>query len=510
MNKAKQLKCGAVYSTAEIREIEHLASTLPDAPRLMEAAGLAAAEVARDRLLTHGGNKVLVLAGPGNNGGDAFVVARHLAGWRFEVTLVFAGERENLSADARQALNAWSVSGGEILDEVPGERTWSAVIDGLFGIGLDRREGRELTGKYLALVERVNAMMLPVLALDIPSGLGSDTGTVRGAGIKAGLTVTFIGLKPGLFTHQGPDYCGEIILRDLGLDIPSLKEPVAWRVDQPCVQELLPPPRPAESHKGMFGSIGIIGGSRGMAGAGLLAGTAALKLGAGRVYLGLLDSHVLEVDPSQPELMLRPVDELFKLKQLSCLVVGPGLGTEPAASFWLGCALESDLPLVLDADALNLAATHPRLAEQIQWRKASSILTPHPAEAARLLRTDTAAIQNDRMTAATELAKRYNCCVVLKGAGSISATPGGKRYINTSGNPGLSSAGTGDILSGMIGAFIAQGSSAIDSLLVAVHLHGAAADALEKELGGPMGMTASEIPSAARRLLNHWRYGSST
>ena len=208
--------------------------------------------------------------------------------------------------------------------------------------------------------------------------------------------------------------------------------------------------------------------------------------------------------------MLRPVDELFKLKQLSCAVVGPGLGTEPAASFWLGCALESDLPLVLDADALNLAATHPRLTEQIQMRKASSILTPHPAEAARLLRTDTAAIQNDRMTAAAELAKRYNCCVVLKGAGSISATPDGRRYINTSGNPGLSSAGTGDILSGMIGAFIAQGLSAIDSLLVAVYLHGAAADALKKELEGPVGMTASEIPSAARNLLNHWRYASST
>lgn len=510
MSKAKQSKCGAIYSTAEIREIEQLAYDLPDAPPLMEAAGLAAAEVARDRLLTRGGNKVLVLAGPGNNGGDACVVARHLAEWRFEVTLVFVGERQNLSTDARLALDAWSAAGGEILGEIPGERTWTAVIDGLFGIGLDHREGRELTGKYLALVERINGMMLPVLALDIPSGLGSDTGNVRGGAIKASLTVTFIGLKPGLFTHQGTDYSGEVVLRDLGLDVPSLKQPVSWLVDQSCVQELLPPPRPAESHKGMFGSIGIIGGSRGMTGAGLLAGMAALKLGTGRVYIGLPGSHVLEVDTGQPELMLRPVDELFKLKQLSCLVVGPGLGTDAAASFWLGCALESDLPLVLDADALNLVAAHPRIAERLQRRKASSILTPHPAEAARLLRVDIAAVQGDRMAAAAELAKHYNCCIVLKGAGSISATPSGKRYINTSGNPGLSSAGTGDILSGMIGAFIAQGSSTIDSLLVSVYLHGAAADALKKELGGPVGMTASELPSAARTLLNHWRCTPST
>lgn len=508
MSKAKQPKCAAVYSTAEIRKIEQLASALPDPPRLMEAAGLATAQIARDRLLARGGNKALILAGPGNNGGDAFVAARHLAEWRVEVTLVFTGERANLSNDAGRALDTWIAMGGEIFTEIPGNRTWDAAIDGLFGIGLDHRDGRDLTGKYVDLVNALNGMELPVLAIDIPSGLGSDTGNVRGAAVKADLTVTFIGLKPGLFTHHGPDHCGEVILCDLGLNVLSLKQPASWIMDQSCVQEWLPPRRAAESHKGMFGSIGIIGGASGMVGAALLAGGAALKLGAGRVYLGLLAASAPDVDTAHPELMLRPVHEIFSLNQLNCLVVGPGLGAEPAACFWLACALESNLPLVLDADALNLIAAHPGMAELVQKRKIPVILTPHPAEAARLLETDTATIQNDRMAAAAELARRFKACIVLKGAGSISATPDGRRHINTSGNPGLSSAGTGDILSGMVGAFIAQGLSQTNSLLLSVYLHGAAADTLEREQGGPVGMTASEIPAAARKLLNQWRYGS--
>ncbi len=490
----------AIYTTAEIRAIEQLVAALPVPPALMEKAGLAAAEIARDRLLTDDRNTVLVLAGPGNNGGDAFVAARHLQTWWFKITLVFSGERGHLSDDAKQALDAWLAAGGEILAEIPADKTWDAVIDGLFGIGLER----DLTGKYLELVNTVNYMHLPVLALDIPSGLGSDNGNVYGAAIRAAVTVTFIGLKPGLLTQHGSDYCGEILLRELDLDASSLVEPHAWKLDQTYVRKLLPLPRPANSHKGMFGSVGIIGGATGMVGAAFLAGTAALKLGAGRVYLGLMAADAPVVNTAQPELMLRPVHELFKLDHLSCLVVGPGLGMEPDAYFWLGSALESALPLVLDADALNLIAAHPRLAGLLRTRAAAAILTPHAAEAARLLGTDTAAIQHDRMAAATKLAERFNCGTVLKGAGSICALPDGRRYLNTSGNPGLSSAGTGDVLSGIIGAFLAQGLSAENALLLAVHLHGAAADALLERHGGPVGMTASEITDAARSLLNQW------
>lgn len=510
MHNPKHNQPTAIYSTAEIREIEQLAAALPDPPALMEKAGLAAAEVARDKLLIHGRTEALVLAGPGNNGGDAFVVARHLRGWWFKVTLVFAGERENLSETAQQMLDAWLTTGGEIFDEIPEGKQWDVVIDGLFGIGLDHREGRDLQGKYLALVNAVNRMNQPVLALDIPSGLGSDTGTVRGAAIKATMTVTFIGLKPGLVTHDGSEYCGKIFLRNLDLDVPFLKKPTSWVMNQAYAQKLLPPRRPASSHKGMFGSIGVIGGAAGMTGAALLAGTAALKLGAGRVYLGLIAGDAPGVDTAQPELMLRTAHELFKLDHLDCLVIGPGLGMGADACFWLNSALESALPLVLDADALNLIAAHPKVAnllrERLRERNAPSILTPHPAEAARLLNTDTATIQNDRMAAAASLAANFNCCAVLKGAGSICAVSGGKRYINTSGNPGLSSAGTGDILSGITGALLAQGLNAENALLLAVYLHGAAADVLQKQHGGPLGMAASEIPNAARSLLNQWIY----
>ncbi|WP_025041691.1 bifunctional ADP-dependent NAD(P)H-hydrate dehydratase/NAD(P)H-hydrate epimerase [Nitrosospira briensis] len=509
MNPPKHDNSSAVYLAAEIREIEQLAAALPGWPQLMEKAGLAAAEIAREKLLTAGKTRALVLAGPGNNGGDAFVVARHLHGWWYKVTLVFTGERKNLSDDAKQALNAWLAASGEVLSEIPENETWDVVIDGLFGIGLDHGDGRNLAARYLDLVEAVNGMNLPVLSLDIPSGLGSDTGTVHGAAIRAAITVTFISLKAGLLTGHGPEYCGEIFVRDLGLDVSSLKEPSSWMMNQAYVQQLLPPPRPSNSHKGMFGSIGIIGGSAGMVGAVLLAGISALKLGAGRVYLGLIAGNALGVDPAQPELMLRPPHDLFKLDNLNCMVVGPGLGREPDASFWLSCALESDLPLVLDADALNIIATDSRIAGLLKARKArkaSSILTPHPAEAARLLNTDISAIQNDRMTAVANLATRFNCCAVLKGAGSICAEPGGKRYINATGNPGLSSAGTGDVLSGIAGAFLAQGLSPENSLLLSVYLHGAAADALQKQHGGPMGMIASEIPNAARTLVNQWIY----
>lgn len=495
-----------VYFTAEIREIERLAAALPAPPSLMEKAGRAAADVARNNLLAHGKTDVLVLAGPGNNGGDAFVAARHLRSWGYKITLVFTGERCNLPDSAQHMLDAWVATGGEIIEAIPPDKEWDAVIDGLFGIGLDQREGRELSGKYLALVEAVNAMKVPILALDIPSGLGSDTGKIRGAAIRAAITVTFIALKPGLLTHRGPEHCGEIFVRSLGLDVTAFKTPSSWAVDQAYVVGLLPARRPADSHKGMFGSIGVIGGSAGMTGAALLAGTAALKLGAGRVYLGSIARDAIGVATAQPELMLRPVHELFKVGHLNCLVIGPGLGTEPDACFWLNCALESTLPLVLDADALNLIASRPTIASLLRDRRAPSVLTPHPAEAARLLGCDTGSIQDDRMAAALELADRFNCCVVLKGAGSICAMRGGKTYINTSGNPGLSSAGTGDVLSGLIGSFLSQELNPEQALLLAVYLHGASADVLQMQNGGPVGMTASELADAARNLLNRWVY----
>ena len=489
-----------IYLANEIRKLEKLATSASVPINLMEKAGLAAAEVVRDKLLTSEKNKVLVLAGPGNNGGDAFVVARHLQKWWFKVTLVFTGTPAELSSEAKNSMDAWTDAGGEILSEIPIKKEWSAIVDGLFGIGLSR----DLEGPIYELVNVINHMNLPVLSLDIPSGLNSDDGRVCGAAIHANITVTFIGMKPGLLTHQGTEYSGEIILRNLDIDTSILIEPQSWVLNLPCIQQLLPPVRRANSHKGMFGSVGIIGGSAGMTGAALLAGTAALKLGSGRVYLGLITDNILTFSPVQPELMFRSPHELFKLDHLNCLVIGPGLGMSTDAYFWLDCALKSSQSLVLDADALNLISVYPELADSLSNRNGHTVLTPHAAEAARLLGISSIDAQNNRIETIKELVKRFNCYVVLKGAGSICMLPDGRYYINTSGNPSLSSAGTGDVLSGIIGALISQGLAAKKALLLSVYLHGAAADKLLEQTGGPVGITASEITDAARELLNKW------
>ncbi len=267
-------------------------------------------------------------------------------------------------------------------------------------------------------------------------------------------------------------------------------------------------PRPSDSHKGMLGSVGIIGGADTMVGAALLAGRAAINCGAGRVYVAMLAEAAPSVDLHQPELMLRSPAQLFELNNLSVLVVGPGLGRTDSAKHWLQRALASELPLLLDADALNLIATHPDLALQLRQRSAPGILTPHPAEAGRLLDCSVDAIQQDRVSAACLMAERFNSIVVLKGQGSICALSQLSWFINPTGNPGLSSAGMGDVLSGMIGALVAQHLSPAQATLLAVYLHGAAADDLVRRGIGPIGLTASDVINAVRRVLNGWIYGA--
>ena len=495
-----------VFFTSEIRKIEHQAAMRPDSPSLMEKAGLAAARLTQDKFLKHNSNSVLVLAGPGNNGGDAFVAARYLKKWGNAVSVVFNGGFDCAPCDARQAIQSWIATGGEITANIPNNIHWDAIIDGLFGIGLNSSRNRPIEGIYRYWIETVNQLDAPVVSLDIPSGLGSDDGCIYGVAIQATITLTFIGLKPGLFTNFGPQCCGTVLLQDLDIHpiLPLMH--YTWLLNRKLVQSMLPPPRPINSHKGSFGNLAILGGSTGMVGAALLAGRSGLSLGAGRVYLSLLAPAAPAVDLVQPELMLLPPPDLFKLRQLDCLVIGPGLGNKPEALHWLYQALNTELILVLDADALNFIALHLPLLEKLKQRKAPAIMTPHPAEAARLLETDTNTIQGDRLDAAYNISQRFNCYLVLKGSGSICCLPDGKRYLNTSGNPGLSTAGTGDVLSGMIGALIAQGLTPDQALLLGVYLHGAAADHLLQQNHGPLGMTASEIINIAPLLLNRWIY----
>lgn len=493
-----------VFLTKEVRIVEQAAFALADPPDLMEQAGHAAAQIARKRFLLNGARHVLVLAGPGNNGGDAFVAARYLKHWGYIITVVFCADPDRLPQDASKARQAWLDSQGEIEQDIPDNRHWNLVIDGLFGIGLDPE--RPLEGRYLDWINTVNAMQKPVLALDIPSGLGSDDGSIYGGVVKAHVTVTFIGLKPGMLTQQGPQYCGECIICSLGLDPAATVKPHIWVLNRKLADLLLPPQRTANSHKGSFGSVGILGGNNGMVGAALLSGRAALYLGAGRVYLGMIAVPAPDFDLLHPELMLRFPSELFELDTINCLVVGPGLAMNESTYGWVEQALECDLPLVLDADALNHIAFHSELARKLAQRSAPALLTPHPAEAARLLDTEVSSVQNNRLDAAVQLSQKFHCVVLLKGSGSICVLSDGACFINTSGNPGLSGAGTGDVLAGLIGALIAQGQKPEDALLLAVHLHGAAADVQLKQNKGPLGMTASEIITAARLLLNEWIY----
>jgi len=451
-----------VYLTEDIRRIEKAAG---DAP-LMERAGAAAAELAVT-LLSDKGKDVLVLAGPGNNGGDAKIVARILQEKFFRVTV----------ADA----------------ELPGKK-FNLVVDGLFGIGLTR----PIEGAYARLVDFANAQSCPILALDIPSGIHSDTGEVLGRAIRATHTITFIGLKPGLLTLDGPDHCGKVSVADLSLEKPEAAK--GW-IAEPSLFASVLKPRPSKFHKGMAGSVGIIGGAQGMAGAALLAGRAALKLGAGRVYAGLLAP--LTVDTDALELMLRHSDDVLGL-DLDAIVIGPGLGQGERAETLLGAVLASDLPCVLDADALNLIAENEDLRKACARRKADTLLTPHPAEAARLLAETTPRVQSDRLKAARTLSSNLNAHVVLKGNGSIVVARDGHWFINTSGNPGMASAGMGDVLAGILGALLAQKYSGETALVLGTHLHGCAADECVRAGAGPAGLTASELIDPARRIWNSW------
>ena len=469
---------------------------------LMERAGFAAANLARGMLkdINRFPVRVLVLAGPGNNGGDAMEVAVHLRDWGLQVTVCFAGDVAELPVDAARAHAKWaSRNSGAVLRSPPPPEEFDLVIDGLFGIGLTR----PLRAPYADWIAAVNESATPVLSLDVPSGLDADTGRVMGTAVRATRTITFIADKPGLHTLSGPDHAGLIEVAPLQLRFlaPGLGESGSLiRVEDfaACLR-----PRLLNSHKGSFGAIGIIGGSAGMTGAAFLAGRAALHLGAGKVFLGFIDPDAPQYDPLQPELMLRPHEAVLDMP-LTAAVIGPGMGTTPAAKAALARGIALPCPIVLDADALNLVATDTSLQSAIAKRGGATLMTPHPLEAARLLGSNTPQVQEDRIASAARLADLYKAIIVLKGAGSVIASPRGRWWINATGNPGMASGGMGDVLSGIAGAFLAQGFPAEAAMQCAVHLHGQAADELVAQGHGPAGLTAGETIGAARLVFNRW------
>jgi hydroxyethylthiazole kinase-like uncharacterized protein yjeF len=481
-----------IFRIAELRALEHQHRGAP----LMERAGRAAADVARAMAGERGG-RVVVLAGPGNNGGDAFVVARWLRAWFFDVAVVFLGDVANLQPDAAAAYLAFASAGGTTITQPDGQAPL-LVVDGLFGIGLTR----PLTGAHAALVQWANLSGAPILALDVPTGLHAETGVAMSPTIRASATATFIGLKAGLLTADGPDHCGVVSVHTL--ELPDRADAGGRRLDWPVLARQLPDVlrrNLRNVNKGTFGTLGILGGTEGMGGALILAGRAALRTGAGKVWLGFLMADPPKLDTGMPELMLRHAGVVLDA-QPDALVVGPGLGTSDAARSLLARALAQPIPVAVDADALNLIARDPALRTATRTRSAPTLVTPHPGEAARVLGIDTQSVQQNRLEAAEHLMQQLAANVVLKGAGSVLAHPDGSWDINASGGPALATAGSGDILGGLLGALLAQGIDAKSALRYAVCLHGATADALVAQGVGPLGLTASELPDAARALLN--------
>ena len=480
-----------LLTVVELRAIEqHAQAGLPQG-ELMARAGRGAArridELAGDRAVS-----VCIVAGPGNNGGDGFVVATELAARGHEVVCVLIGADRPAATDALAAFQEWRARGGAVLHALPARR-FDIAVDALFGIGL----ARPLQGVFLDTARWINEHAGQVVALDVPSGLDSDRGAWVGGveGVHADSTVTFLGDKPGLHTGAGLDAAGVVQVDPLGLEAGGSALTLAAPDDFPAISV----PRRRDTHKGSFGNVLVIGGGPGMVGAPLLAARAALRLGAGRVYVDCIGAPELRVDPVQPELMFRPH---ASIADPECAVVGCGLGVDSAAGSALAWSIARPRAIVIDADGLNLLAADPALRTTLRARMAPSVLTPHPLEAARLLKVSASEVQGDRVGAARALAGELHAIVALKGAGTVIAAPDGRSAINPTGSAALATAGTGDVLAGMLGALLAQGFDAWQSVAAAVWLHGAAVRGT-----GDIGVVAGDLPSRAAAALAGLREG---
>ncbi len=424
----------------------------------MQRAGLAVAHLAV-AVAPHA-HVIWVACGPGNNGGDGYEAARHLKLWgKFPVVTEHA-QAARLPDDAETSRRRAIDAGVLMTNEAPSH--YDFCIDAMFGIGAIR----SLETPYANWVDKINSGASPVLAIDIPSGIDADRGTRTVQSVHADYTLSLLTLKPGLFTADGRDVCGEIWFNNLGVS-----EPVA------VCAELSGDPRSMvrahNTHKGSFGDVGIVGGAEGMAGAALLAAIAALRGGAGRVYLGLLDQSITRLDATKPEIMFRRLNEI----SFESMVMIAGCGGSNSIAKHLSDILDRSKQLVLDADALNAIAQDMSLQRKLASRGVRpTVLTPHPLEAARLLGIQTADVQSNRVGAAQELADRFGCSIVLKGSGTVVAAPNTVPHINPTGNARLATAGTGDVLAGLIGARLACGQPTFQCACESVYLHGQVAD----------------------------------
>jgi NAD(P)H-hydrate epimerase len=510
-----------LVGSREMKEMDRLAIEeigIPGAV-LMENAARGAARVFMEHFDPPERSPVGIICGKGNNGGDGYVMARYLQGAGMRVLVVVLSETERISGDALQNLNIIRRTGVEVL-AAPGPGEWAScldrlrgcdyLVDGILGTGLQSEVG----GYYGQVIRDVNASGRPVTAIDIPSGLSADTGQVMGVAVKASLTVTFGFPKVGHFVFPGPEYVGRIARIDIGIP-PSVADLVPGRFHMTEPGDFVPllGPERSDIHKGTRGHLFILAGSPGKTGAATLTALGALRAGAGLVTVGTPASLNPILENKLTEAMTLPLPETAEgtlsleaegtirafLEGKTALAMGPGLSTHPETVALARRIVETcPVPVVVDADGLNALATDPDVLTRANGKV---VLTPHPGEMARLAGVRNADVQSDRVGVASSFAQKYGCLLVLKGAGTLIAGPAGLVRLNPTGNPALASGGTGDVLTGVIAAFLARGWPIETAAAAGVYLHGLAADRLSEEMG-QTGVLATDLPPLLPGLMS--------
>ena len=509
---------------------------------LMENAGRGAAEIIErdfggltggDKPLPYEGKRISIFAGKGNNGGDGFVVARHLLNKGFKVCVYLLAQRRDVKGDAKVNLNIWEKMGGEVIEILSAKglkkyksaiRHSSLIVDAIFGTGLSA----DIKGIQKDVIEFINSLNKPVVSVDIPSGLNASNGRVLGSCVKATITATMAVPKIGLLIYPGVDYAGRVEAVDISMPQPLLKdEKIRWELlDREVIKKILKP-RYGNTHKGSYGHVFVLAGSVGKTGAAAMTSLGAMRCGAGLVTLGIPKSLNQVMARKLTEVMTLPLPELpivsplpkggkgglgilayeaidsilRFIKDKEVVVLGPGLTAEESVKkLVLRLIVASKIPLVIDADGINCFVddVNPHTksfgvgVNVLKKAKAPIVLTPHPGEMARLVGLTAKDVQADRLGIASRFAKENKVIVVLKGARTVIAEPSGKIFINPTRNPGMATAGTGDVLAGMIGGFIAQGYTPLDASTIAVYMHGLAGDEVAKKKG-QVGMIATDI-----------------
>jgi hydroxyethylthiazole kinase-like uncharacterized protein yjeF len=497
-----------IVSSEQVRTIEPKAAQIAGCSmlELMQRAGEAAFKALKQAWPK--AQSIIVVAGNGNNAGDGYVLAKLAKQQGINVVVICEQPERELTGDAKQAQLEWQQHGGETQQFAEQDYTqFDVVVDALLGTGVTG----EVKPAFQAVIQQINRANIPVLSIDLPSGMFANTGQALPLCIDAGVTITFIATKPGLVTGIGKEFCGKLIFADLGVskEFFDIARSEAQLVDWSMLQPLQT--RPVHGHKGSFGKLLCIGGNQGMAGAIRLSAESALRCGVGLVKVYCHESSSISISAGRPEIMLIHKELEAALDWCSCIVVGPGLGQDDWAHQQFSSLFEylkhHPKPLVIDADGLNLLAamTDNAAMQNTLARLPALVLTPHPGEASRLLNCNIAKVESDRYVSSQHIAQKYQSVCVLKGAGTIIQMHESHQvhdcFVCKGGNPGMATAGMGDLLTGVIGAFLAQGFTSQKAAVYGVCAHAEAGDRVAIQYG-QRGMIASDLLQPLRAIVN--------